>query len=314
LRELFSESLSRIETATTFFLEDELARLAKQFNATPLPPGIERLSDALRYALSSGGKKIRPLLTLEVAAACGIEPEIVLPTACAIEWVHTFSLIHDDLPCMDNDDWRRGRATLHKAFDEPTALLAGDALLAMAHGLMLRHTPCPPVKPETLLAVTGQLANVAGLHGLVAGQMLDMQGTIVSSPTLAQVQTIHQHKTGQLLQASITLGAMLSPTPLPKAVLTLLTTWGETLGLLFQVVDDILDATATQETLGKTVGKDVTQGKLTYPLLMGLSEAKTYAQTLKLKADEPLFTLHQQHGLAVSRLLVFNEFITERLY
>jgi len=232
------------------------------------------LHKAIRYSLFAGGKRLRPILALAAAEACGGSIEAAMPHACAVECIHTYSLIHDDLPCMDDDDLRRGRPTNHKVFGEGVAVLAGDALLTVAFEI-LSHAK--PTKRYDMPAFIRELAVAAGSLWLIAGQVLDLEGE--GKPTSPRdLKFIHQSKTAALLTASIRLGAMSANAPEGK--LKALTDFGQALGLAFQVIDDILDVTQTSEKLGKSAGKDVAAQKATYPAVFGLDRSRAEAQRL----------------------------------
>jgi len=232
------------------------------------------LHKAMRYSLFAGGKRLRPILTLAAAEACGGAIEAALPHACAVECIHTYSLIHDDLPCMDDDDLRRGRPTNHKVFGEGVAVLAGDALLTAAFEI-LSHAA--PTRRHGMAALVRELAIASGSLWLIAGQVLDLEGE--GKPTSPRdLKFIHQSKTAALLTASIRLGAMSANAPESK--LRALTDFGQALGLAFQVIDDILDVTQTSEKLGKSAGKDVAAQKATYPAVFGLERSRAEAHRL----------------------------------
>ena len=235
--------------------------------------GTESLIEAMRYSLLAGGKRIRGVLALACCEGLGVEPERLLPTAAAIELVHTYSLIHDDLPAMDDDDLRRGRPTCHKAFDEATAILAGDAMLTYAFEAILRHVKQPKVAAQVVL----ELAQGAGVEGMVGGQMADLEGE-GKELSLERLVYIHSRKTGALITAAVVCGGLIGGAD--KAEISRLRAFGREIGLAFQVVDDILDVTATAEQLGKSPGKDQAANKQTYPALMGLDQAKRHAQQL----------------------------------
>lgn len=230
----------------------------------------ESLFTAMRYSLLGGGKRIRAALA--ALAAYG-EEELAMPAACAIEMVHAYSLIHDDLPSMDNDDFRRGKPSCHKAFDEATALLAGDALLTKAFEVVLE------TKNNPLLA-TLELAKAAGASGMVGGQVLDLasEGKNISYDEL---KVVHSKKTGALITVALRMGALAAQR---ESVLDKYTIYGEQLGLAFQITDDILDVTGDATLLGKTLGKDATQGKSTYPRLLGLEKSRQLANEAIEKA------------------------------
>ena len=236
------------------------------------------LHQAMRYSLFAGGKRIRPLLTFAAAEACGGKLGDAMPLACAVECIHTYSLVHDDLPSMDNDDFRRGRPTSHKVYGEGIAILAGDALLTQAFEIAAKARGWPRYPHATLIA---ELTETAGSLQLIAGQVADLEGES-KQLTLPQLRYIHERKTSALLTCSVRLGGMsanCTPTQL-KA----LTDFGYHVGLAFQVIDDILDVTQTTQQLGKTAGKDQAAAKATYPAIVGLEKSKKIAEQLTTKA------------------------------
>ena len=233
---------------------------------------------AMRYSLFAGGKRMRPALVLAAAEACGGDPKEAMPLACAVECIHTYSLIHDDLPAMDNDDFRRGKPTNHKVFGEGIAVLAGDALLTQAFEIAAQAQSWPRYSHRDLVL---EIAKASGSLQLIAGQVADLEGE-GKKVSLAQLQYIHERKTSALLCCSVRLGGMSANcTP---AQLQALTDFGYHVGLAFQVIDDILDVTQSTETLGKTAGKDVAAQKATYPRLVGLEKSKKIAAALTAKA------------------------------
>ncbi|OGI21604.1 MAG: hypothetical protein A2287_08560 [Candidatus Melainabacteria bacterium RIFOXYA12_FULL_32_12] len=240
--------------------------------------------DAMGYTTLSDGKRIRPILALESARACGGNIENVIPTACAIEMIHAQSLIHDDLPCMDNDDYRRGKLTNHKVFGEAFAVLAGDALLSYAPQIVIQHTP-KEFNRDTLLQILEELAIAAGPLGLVGGQVVDIdsENKEIDIPTF---NYIHTHKTGELFKFALRSGALLSEAT--NTQLETLTEYGRLIGYAFQIADDILDIIGTKETLGKTPGKDNIAKKSTHPSLFGLSQSKEEVRQLCSKAQQIL--------------------------
>ena len=248
---------------------------------TGLFPGGKKLTDdlhrAMNYSLEAGGKRIRPILTLAACEAVGGNIKNVMPAACALEFIHTYSLIHDDLPAMDNDDYRRGKPTCHRTFDEATAILAGDALLTAAFEMLSRKDLFNGVDPRINMEIINDIARAAGHAGMVGGQQADMEaeGKQVDLPTL---EFIHTHKTGALILASVKAGAKLGGGN--NSQIKALAKYGEYAGLAFQIADDILDVTGTTETLGKDAGSDEARGKATYPALLGLKEAKDRAKEL----------------------------------
>jgi len=247
--------------------------------ATVKPATIHR---AMRYSLFAGGKRMRPVLCLAAAEACGGDIAAALPAACAVECVHTYSLVHDDLPCMDDDDLRRGRPTSHKVFGEGVAVLAGDALLTQAFEILAQAAPTPRYP---IAAQIRELAVASGSLQLIAGQVADLEGE-GKPATRAQLRFIHERKTAAMIEASLRLGAMsANATP---AKLSALTDFGRNLGLAFQVIDDILDVTQTSEKLGKSAGKDVAAEKATYPAVIGLEASKREARRLTEAAGAAL--------------------------
>jgi geranylgeranyl diphosphate synthase, type II len=242
-----------------------------------------RLHTAMRYSLEAGGKRLRPVLVLAAAELFGSKDDAALPGAIAIECVHTYSLIHDDLPCMDNDDLRRGRPTAHKAFDEATALLAGDALLTHAFALIATSYRDDPSLAN---ALTGELADAAGSRRLIGGQMEDLLAEKKTDATTADLDFIHLNKTAAMIEAALVMGGLVGmrasrahaaeggETP---ALVDTLRLVGRHLGLVFQITDDVLDATGDTATLGKTAGKDAKAGKTTYPKLHGLEASRRIA-------------------------------------
>lgn len=241
-----------------------------------------RLSDAMSYSLMAGGKRLRPILTLWAAEACGAGGDLAMPSAVALEMIHTYSLIHDDLPAMDDDDLRRGRPTCHKAFDEATAILAGDGLLTLAFEVIARYQKPAEAVPECVAI----LAEAAGPKGMVGGQMADLQAETRDDATLNELEAIHRRKTGALLSAALRLGATVAgASGYEKAALD---RYGRNVGLAFQVVDDLLDATGDEAKLGKRVGKDCGLGKWTYPGLMGIDASRAWARELTASAIDAL--------------------------
>jgi len=230
-----------------------------------------RLHAAMRYSLEAGGKRLRPVLLLAAADLCGAAPGAADAAAVAVECVHTYSLIHDDLPCMDDDDLRRGRPTAHRQFDEATALLAGDALLTHAFAKLADYGG----KPTLVSGLLSELGRAAGSGQLIGGQMEDLQAEGRSDVTPEELRSIHLKKTAAMISVSLTMGGIVAEAK-PADIATLRTA-GEHLGLAFQIIDDVLDATADTATLGKTAGKDVTTDKTTYVKLHGLEGARRLA-------------------------------------
>jgi geranylgeranyl diphosphate synthase, type II len=245
-----------------------------------LPPADlypETVHEAMRYSVFAGGKRLRPILALATAETLGGNLQPIIPLACALEMIHTYSLIHDDLPAMDNDDYRRGQLTCHKKYGEGIAILAGDALLTLAFQL-LAEIPAPPEQAETTVRVIHELARAIGTScGMVGGQVVDLatQGKPFSRE---QLDFIHSSKTGALIRASIQSAALLCEAD--EEVLQALARFGAKIGLAFQVVDDILDVEASPEQLGKTPGKDDLDGKATYPAMYGIETSRKMASQL----------------------------------
>jgi geranylgeranyl diphosphate synthase type II len=237
---------------------------------------------AMRYSLFAGGKRLRPILCLAAAEAAGGKIDNALPFACALECIHTYSLVHDDLPSMDNDDLRRGRPTCHKVFGDGIAVLAGDALLTIAFEIVSRAKPTRRYDMSILLR---EVAVAAGSRRLIAGQVADLEAEGHQTDR-EQLRYIHENKTAAILTTSVRLGAM-SANANPKQ-LDAITKFGRTLGLAFQVIDDILDVTQTSEKLGKSAGKDVTAKKATYPAVIGLNKSRAEARRLTRQAHNSL--------------------------
>jgi geranylgeranyl diphosphate synthase type II len=233
---------------------------------------------AMRYSLFAGGKRMRPMVLLAAAEACGGRDADALPLACAVECIHTYSLIHDDLPAMDNDDYRRGKLTNHKVFGEGIAVLAGDALLTQAFEIAAQAKGWPRYPHRDLIL---EIARAAGSLQLVAGQVADLEGE-GKKLSIAELRYIHERKTSALLCCSVRLGGMSANCP--PAQLAALTDFGYHVGLAFQVIDDILDVTQTSEQLGKTAGKDVAVQKATYPAIVGLEKSRKIATQLTNRA------------------------------
>lgn len=263
----------------TKYLREKKLLVEKEMSA--LMPGGKRLTgnlhDAMSYSLEAGGKRIRPILALAACEAVGGEAKRVMPAACAIEFIHTYSLIHDDLPAMDNDDYRRGKPTCHRAFDEATAILAGDALLTAAFEIMSNASLFKGASMEAVMDTAHDIARAAGASGMVGGQQADMEaeGKEVDLPTL---EFIHTHKTGALILASVKAGAKLGGGN--KDQNSALAKYAELAGLAFQVADDILDVTGSTDILGKDAGSDEARKKATYPSIIGLKEARLRAAEL----------------------------------
>ena len=244
-------------------------------------PELARLYEAMRYSVMNGGKRVRPLLAYAACEALGATPEQANGAACAVELIHAYSLVHDDLPAMDDDDLRRGQPTTHKAFDEACAILAGDGLQSLAFSALLDPT-LTTLDAETRLRMVNGLAFAAGPAGMVGGQAIDL-GSVGLKLDQAALEYMHRHKTGALIEASVQLGALASGQATDDN-LQALSVYARAIGLAFQVQDDILDVESDTATLGKRQGADIARDKPTYPALMGLEQAKSYALELRDQA------------------------------
>ncbi len=283
----------------------ESALESLRFATEPASAGLEQ---AMRYSLLAGGKRIRPVLALATASAIGHDPEWVLPLAVAIELIHTYSLIHDDLPAMDDDDLRRGRPTCHVAFGEDVAILAGDGLYAEAFLLLLSRQEAPA---ERLLAAAVELARATGAQGMVAGQYIDVAGTAPAGA--AGLRRLHELKTGRLIAASIECVLLLAGIEEP-ARMSSFSVFARELGVLFQIVDDILDVTGSQETLGKHQGTDERLGKRTYVTEFGLDGARELAAESHRRALAALAQATGREGSNTSELVQITDFIATRSF
>jgi len=250
--------------------------------SSTFPPTI---FDAMRYSLFAGGKRVRPLLALAAAESLGASATGLVPIAASLELIHTYSLIHDDLPAMDNDDLRRGRPTCHKVYGDAIAILAGDGLLNLAFEVLSDAKRTKTVPAPRLLMIIAEIARAAGVFGMVGGQVVDMEseGKDVDFPTL---EYIHTHKTGALLRASVRVGAIYGRASEKR--LRALTRYGEYVGLAFQIADDILDLTGTEDEIGKDVGSDLKKGKKTFPAFYGLEESRRRAREVSDRAVQSL--------------------------
>jgi geranylgeranyl diphosphate synthase type II len=265
LKSYLQERISLVESALDHYLP----------KLDTLPSSLH---EAMRYSVFAGGKRIRPILMMAACEALGGKAQQVLPAACAMEMIHSYSLIHDDLPAMDDDDFRRGKPTNHKIFGEATAILAGDGLLTEAFILLSNPEVWPEMTAATRCELIHLLARCSGSRGMVGGQVVDMEseGKGIDLPTL---EYIHTHKTGALILAAIEMGAVIGGADQQQR--RALCRYAEAAGLAFQVADDILDIVAQQEELGKDVGSDQARGKATYPALLGLDEARLRARELR---------------------------------
>lgn len=248
----------------------------------------QRLHAAMRYVTLGGGKRLRAALVIATGEALGAQPAVLDVPACALELLHAYSLVHDDLPAMDNDDLRRGKPTCHKAFDEATAILTGDALQTLAFELLARDSALA-INPAQQLAMITQLAQAAGSAGMVGGQAIDLS-VVGKSLTLAGLEDMHERKTGALIRAAVALGALCGP-HIDAARLTQLDAYARAIGLAFQITDDILDVEGDTATLGKTQGSDQKHAKPTYPALVGLERARKLAREQHAAALESLQSL-----------------------
>lgn len=264
----------------------------------------EKIYEAMRYSLLAGGKRLRPVLCLAACELAGGTMEMALPTACALEMIHTMSLIHDDLPAMDNDDFRRGKPTNHKQYGEDIAILAGDGLLAYAFEHVAIYTRQVPA--ERVLKVVARLGHAVAATGLVGGQVVDLESEGVEGITLSTLNFIHAHKTGALLETSVLSGAELAGAD--QQMLQRFSQYARNIGLAFQIIDDVLDVTATSEKLGKTAGKDAEAQKATYPSLWGIPESQRRAQRLIEEAKAELSV----YGEQAAPLMALADFITAR--
>jgi geranylgeranyl diphosphate synthase, type II len=275
-----NQKLTEPETTAIFDLENYLRQqqilVEQALDQSIAIAKPEKIYEAMRYSLLAGGKRLRPILCLATCDLMGGTEAMAMPTACALEMIHTMSLIHDDLPAMDNDDFRRGKPTNHKVYGDDIAILAGDGLLAYAFEYVATQTK--HVAPENIIQVVASLGRTVGAAGLVGGQVLDLESEGKSDITAETLSFIHTHKTGALLEASVVCGAILAKAEAKD--IARLSQYAQNIGLAFQIIDDILDITATDEQLGKTAGKDLQAQKATYPSLWGLEKSRLKAQEL----------------------------------
>ncbi|WP_054949518.1 polyprenyl synthetase family protein [Numidum massiliense] len=266
------------------------------------------LQEAMTYSLLGGGKRLRAILTIATAEALGAAPTDVLPFACAIEMIHTYSLIHDDLPAMDDDDMRRGKPTNHRVYGEATAILAGDALLTKAFGLMSKSVHTSKVTAEDLLYLIDEAARAAGAEGMVGGQVDDLLGE-KRQLVLDELVHIHRRKTGALLKLSVRAGAILAAAS--EVQLAALSRYAENVGLAFQIQDDILDVVGDQQVIGKPVGSDAAREKATFPALLGLEQSRQKVLALVSEAKEGIRNVS---GIAADRLCDLADYVITRNY
>ncbi|MEM9808306.1 MAG: geranylgeranyl diphosphate synthase CrtE [Cyanobacteria bacterium P01_D01_bin.56] len=266
----------------------------------------ETIYEAMRYSLMAGGKRLRPILCLATCELVGGTKVQAMPTACALEMVHTMSLIHDDLPAMDNDDYRRGKLTNHKVYGDDVAILAGDALLAYAFEFIADRTQDVP--PKAVLDVIRRLGRAVGAAGLVGGQIVDLASEGNPDISIETLNFIHMHKTAALLEVSVVSGAVLGGAD--NDTVERLSRYANNIGLAFQIVDDILDITSTQEELGKSIGKDLQAQKATYPSIWGLDESRKQADVLVQSAKDELAPF----GSLKQPLVAIADYITARTH
>ena len=264
----------------------------------------EKIYESMRYSLMAGGKRLRPILCIAANELLGGNPVSAMPTACAMEMVHTMSLIHDDLPAMDNDDFRRGKPTNHKVYGDDIAILAGDALLAYAFEFIAENTK--GVTAERILKVIAHLGHAVAATGLVGGQVVDLECEGKQDITAETLTFIHIHKTAALLESCVICGALLAGAN--DTDIRRLSTYANNIGLAFQIIDDILDITSTSEQLGKTAGKDLSAQKVTYPSLWGIETSQQKAQELVESAKAQLVS----YGDTALPLMAIADYITAR--
>lgn len=289
-------------TGIRTLVEKTMDAIAPKASANP-----RLLHEAMRHSLFAGGKRFRPILAVAACETVGGKRETVIPFAVAIEMIHTYTLVHDDLPAMDDDDLRRGVPTCHKKYGEASAILAGDALLTLAFEILTDTGRFPGVKAETLLKVARETAGAVGSTGTVGGQMVDIQ-MAGKEPDLAVLEYIHTHKTGKLIVASVRGGAALAGAE--EDQLSALTEYGRSIGLAFQIVDDLLDVEGSREKTGKTPGSDLKNKKLTYPSMMGVEESRKLAVKLTDRAMEALVMF----GDSGARLRDLAEYVIARAF
>lgn len=282
-----------------------IPKIDEKLNALLKNPNTPKtLQSSMAYSVNAGGKRIRPLLVLATLEDLGARSEDALTVAAAVEFIHAYSLIHDDLPSMDDDDYRRGKLTNHKVYGEATAILAGDALQTYAFEAL---TNLPNTPPETTIQLIRLLAIASGANGMVAGQVLDLEGE-GQSLSLTDLETIHLNKTGALLSFCIEAGGILAE--IDEENMKHLQTFAKNIGLAFQIQDDILDVTSTTEALGKNAGSDESSDKTTYPMLLGLDGARQRLAHHHAAAKEALAFLNKEESL----LALFANYIVERKF
>jgi geranylgeranyl diphosphate synthase, type II len=291
-------SFSEYLAAQQQLIDRELERLLPADNVPP-----ETIHRAMRYSLFAGGKRVRPILCLEAARAIADEPRGVETAACSLEFVHTYSLIHDDLPALDNDDYRRGKLTCHKMFGEAIAILAGDALLTLAFQTL---SAMNSVADDRKTRIITELAKAAGtVGGMIGGQVADLEGE-GQTPNAQLLESIHRAKTGALLRSSVRMGAIYAGAD--EEQLAAISRYGEHIGLAFQIVDDVLDVEQSSEALGKTAGKDAQQKKITFPAVYGLAESRRMAEQERAGAHQAVAGF----GARADRLRELADLIVQR--
>jgi geranylgeranyl diphosphate synthase, type II len=298
----FTSPTAQFDLAT--YLTDRQPRIEAALDSAVVTAYPDTIYAAMRYSLLAGGKRLRPILCLASCELIGGSVDVALPTACALEMIHTMSLIHDDLPAMDNDDYRRGQLTNHKVYGEDIAILAGDGLLAYAFEYIATQTK--GVSADRVLKAIAHLARAAGANGLVGGQVVDLESEGQPDIAIETLTYIHKHKTGALLESCVVCGAILAGAT--DREIEKLSHFAQNIGLAFQIIDDILDITATQAELGKTAGKDLQAQKATYPKLWGLEESKRQADRLVAEAK----TMLTEFGDKAKPLQALADYITDR--
>ncbi len=289
------------------YLSERRKRIEKALLRCVRSSGNGQLGKAVHYSVIGGGKRLRPILVLAACEAVGGDPALAIPSACAIEMIHCYSLVHDDLPAMDDDDLRRGRPTVHKAFNEAAAILAGDALLTEALTLLADPVSNPGLRARTRASLVRALGQAAGWQGMVLGQALDLEAE-GKQIGLAQLKRLHAAKTGALLTASLVMGALVGEAE-PKEIRAL-ERYGRAIGLAFQIVDDVLDITSDTKTLGKPVGSDQEKDKSTFPRLLGIERSMAEAQKLIKQAKRALSSF----GPAAEPLRALADYVVERAH
>lgn len=286
------------------YLAERQPQVEAALDAAIRPAYPDTIYDAMRYSLLAGGKRLRPILSLASCEAVGGNADLAMPIACAVEMIHTMSLIHDDLPAMDNDDYRRGKLTNHKVYGEDIAILAGDGLLAYAFEYIATQTT--GVSADRVIKAIAHLAQAVGADGLVGGQVVDLESEGKADISVETLTYIHNHKTGALFKSAVVCGAIMGGAT--ELEIAKLSKFAHNIGLAFQIIDDILDITATQAELGKTAGKDLEAQKATYPKLWGLEESKRQADRLVAEAK----TILAEFGDRSRPLQALADYITDR--